>query len=101
MLTTKKNADAKKICKEKSVSDSRERETIEEDHHGDLEIRHELSVNEACENVYWPCAPDGFIPNSVVRETIKPTIPPDYTELIRQLEENEANSRFKKRKSCI
>ena len=22
--------------------------------------------------VYWPCAPDGFIPNSVVRNLVKP-----------------------------
>ena len=26
--------------------------------------------------VYWPCAPDGYIPNSVVRSLIKPRRPP-------------------------
>ena len=26
--------------------------------------------------VYWPCAPDGYIPNSVVRGFVKPRRPP-------------------------
>ena len=26
--------------------------------------------------MYWPCAPDGFIPNSVVRKLVKPRKPP-------------------------
>ena len=26
--------------------------------------------------VFWPCAPDGFIPNSVIRQRVKPRKPP-------------------------
>ena len=26
--------------------------------------------------VFWPCAPDGYIPNSVVRQKVKPRRPP-------------------------
>lgn len=29
------------------------------------------------DRVYWPCAPDGFIPNSVVRNLVKPRKPPE------------------------
>lgn len=26
--------------------------------------------------MFWPCAPDGYIPNSVVRQKVKPRRPP-------------------------
>lgn len=31
---------------------------------------------------YWPCAPDGYIPNSVIRKFIKPKPFPDHERLI-------------------
>ena len=34
-----------------------------------------LDEEEAAAEVYWPCAPDGFIPNSVVRKRITPKRP--------------------------
>ena len=34
-----------------------------------------LDEEEAAAKVYWPCAPDGFIPNSVVRKRITPKRP--------------------------
>ena len=34
-----------------------------------------LSSEKQTAKVYWPCAPDGFIPNSVVRKLVKPRKP--------------------------
>ena len=33
-------------------------------------------VGEESGKVYWPCAPDGYIPNSVIRGSIRPRKPP-------------------------
>lgn len=34
-----------------------------------------LPSDKQAAKVYWPCAPDGFIPNSVVRKLVKPRKP--------------------------
>ena len=36
---------------------------------------------------YWPCAPDGYLPNSVVRSIIQSRGPHDYSSVIKELEE--------------
>ena len=45
---------------------------------------------------YWPCAPDGFIPNSVIRRLIQPRPPPDYSQIIKELDEKELENRVRK-----
>ena len=59
-----------------------------------------LAREQETAKVYWPCAPDGFIPNSVVRKHIKPRKSParliprvirpePKTEEVREEEEEE------------
>ena len=42
----------------------------------DEEVEPPLSTEPEPAKVYWPCAPDGYIPNSVVRKRVKPRKPP-------------------------
>ena len=61
---------------------------------GDIAKGHDSTVYEkgtykhsvACLPKFWPCAPDGFLPNSVVRNIIKPIAPRDYSALIKELD---------------
>eukprot|EP00794_Sanderia_malayensis_P019056 gene19056-20970_t len=91
------NTKAKEDCIDLSTSHHNE-----EDHcmkHG-LHDSGKLSENSvAYKNVYWPCAPDGNIPNSVIRSSVKPAALPDYTELVRQAdarEKEDADANFAK-----
>ena len=49
---------------------------------------------------FWPCAPDGFLPNSVIRSIIQPKAPPDYSLLVKELDEKDAVERIQKGKKC-
>ncbi|XP_057312304.1 WD repeat-containing protein 87-like [Hydractinia symbiolongicarpus] len=40
----------------------------------------EISLKEMAGKKYWPCAPDGFIPNSVIRNTVAPEPAPNVVE---------------------
>ena len=68
-------------------------DTLEEEVNDDNDMKEELAGDS---KFFWPCAPDGYVPNSIVRDLIKPVKPPDYSALIRELEANQANERFLK-----
>ena len=75
---------------------SSEEELVDEETHveevnDDDDMKEELAGDS---KFFWPCAPDGYVPNSIVRDFIKPVKPPDYSALIRELEANQANDRF-------
>ena len=50
---------------------------------------------------YWPCAPDGFIPNSVVRQRVPPKEVPEHLipRLLRGEEAREWLGKTRKRSS--
>ena len=46
-----------------------------------------LSSGRETDKVYWPCAPDGYIPNSVVRKRVKPRrVPARFIPQMRRAE---------------
>ena len=38
---------------------------------------------------FWPCAPDGYLPNSVIRNLIQPKATTEYSSTIKALEEED------------
>ena len=55
-------------------------EAAQEDNNEHDEVEEELTG-------FWPCAPDGYLPNSVVRSIIRSRGPRDYSSLIKELED--------------
>ncbi len=65
-----------------------------------LEVPTDEETSDGTNNniIFLPCAKDGYIPNSVIRQLIQPTAPPDYSEIIKEIEEKEEAGRFKRSK---
>ena len=76
------------------VTKDKENDTVDDD----TSPSYTSVTNETCDEIlsdddheksrkYWPCAPDGYIPNSVIRSIVQPMTPQDYSELIQVNEE--------------
>ena len=81
---------------EETASNGSEEETVDEDtnveaSYIDEDIKEALAEDS---KFFWPCAPDCYIPNSIVRDIIKPVKPPDYSAVIRELDAKQASERF-------